>query len=273
LHCSLRYIGFHGQPARMGQNMKRVALVVALSVLTGSTAFAADLPPAPPPPPPRAPAVYAPAPIPYYNWTGFYIGGNLGGAWNQGGFSDPAGNNFPASNTIKFLGGGQVGYNLEFGGGVLLGVEAMFDWGPNSNNTVNTTFGAPFTPPPVAVAGTFNNSWLTTVTGRLGYAWDRLLVYGKGGGAWVGATSSPITIGGTSFSASPSGFGWTIGAGLEYAFWGTWSARIEYDYIGLASQTVTVPVGTGGLGAPDVFTGNMRNLQMVTLGINYKFGY
>jgi len=251
--------------------MKRVALAVALSALAGSAALAADLPP-PMAPPPRAPAVYVPTPVPYYNWTGFYIGGNLGFGSSAGSFSDPTGNTFSSANNFKFLGGGQVGANYEFGNGVLIGVEAMFDWLPNNSNTVSATLGAPFAPATLASV-TFNNSWVTTVTGRLGYAWDRLLIYGKGGGAWVGASNSNVTIGGVGVQTAGSNWGWTAGVGLEYAFWGNWSGRVEYDYIGLTSQSFTVPIIPGVLAAPDTFTGNNRNIQMVTLGINYKFGW
>ena len=120
--------------------MKRVALAFALSTLAGSAALAADLPP---PTMPRAPEVYIPAPVPYYNWTGFYIGGNVGGAWQQGSLGDLFGNNFPTSNSIKGLGGGQVGANYQFSNGAVVGVEAMFDWRFNNNNTSNTTLVAP----------------------------------------------------------------------------------------------------------------------------------
>ena len=72
-------------------------------------------------------------------------------------------------------------------------------------------------------------------------------------------------------SASSSNWGWTVGAGAEYAFWGGWSARIEYDYIGLTNQTFTVPA-TSAVLPGDQFTFNNRNIQMVTAGINYKFG-
>ena len=96
--------------------MKRLVFAsVALCVGVGSAALAADLPP-PMAPPPRAPAAYIPAPIPLYNWSGFYIGGNLGAGWNSGGsVSDTFGSTFSGSGqTTKFLGGGQVGVNYEF---------------------------------------------------------------------------------------------------------------------------------------------------------------
>jgi outer membrane immunogenic protein len=162
--------------------MKR-SLLASVALLGGisSAAMAADLPP-PMAPPPRAPAVYYPPP-PVYNWSGFYIGGNLGAAWNSGGsVSDTFGSTFTGSGqTTKFTGGGQVGVNYEFWGGVVIGAEAMFDWIPNTTNTWNVTNG------PDTATSTLNSRWLTTATGKLGYAWDRWLVYGKGGGAWVGA--------------------------------------------------------------------------------------
>jgi outer membrane immunogenic protein len=247
--------------------MKRFLIVGAFALLAGEQALAADLPP---PVAPRAPAVYVPAPVPYYSWTGFYIGGNLGVAWQQGSLGDQFGNNFPTSNSIKGLGGGQVGANYQFSGGVVVGVEAMFDWRFNNNNTSNTTLVAPPALAGLPAAITVNDQWLTTVTGRLGYAWDRTLVYAKGGGAWVGSSNPTLSIGNVSqtISTSTSNWGWTVGAGIEYAFWGTWSARVEYDYIGLTNQTFTCAACATG----DQFTFNNRNINMVTAGINYKFG-
>ena len=74
------------------------------------------------------------------------------------------------------------------------------------------------------------------------------------------------------YCTSTSNWGWTVGAGAEYAFYGGWSARIEYDYVGLTNQTFTVTPPAGGFTAVDQFTFNNRNIQMVTAGINYKFG-
>ncbi len=254
--------------------MKRIVIAGALALAAGGQALAADLPP-PMAPPPRAPATYVPVPVPYYNWTGFYIGGNLGGAWAGGSYTDPFGNSFDSSgSSFKFLGGGQVGFNWEFGPGVVIGVEGMFDWLPDSNNTSNTVTlaGTGITPAPTGSI-TANNQWLTTVTGKLGYAWDRVLVYGKGGGAWVGSNSPSVTLNGTSTSVSNSStnWGWTAGVGLEYAFWGGLSGRVEYDYIGLTNMNVTVPASSTILPG-DTFTGSNRSIQMVTVGLNYKFG-
>jgi len=254
--------------------MKRILIAVALALAAGGQALAADLP-QPAPPPPRAPATYVPVPVALYNWTGFYIGGNLGGDWNQGSWSGTLGDTYGTSNTIKFLGGGQVGFNYEFNGGVVIGAEADFEWGPNGSYATRAAGG-----PLNGSSLTLNNPWLTTVTGRLGYAWDRVLVYGKGGGAWVGSSNSSITFpDGTLFSPSTSNsnYGWTVGAGIEWAFWGTVSAKLEYDYVGLNSLSNTIPAGAFAGGTlpttPDTITGSSRSIQMVLVGLNYKFGY
>ena len=77
------------------------------------------------------------------------------------------------------MGGGQIGVNYEFREGVVVGTEAMFDWLPNTTNTFNAIEGpgGPF--PGTLASATFNNRWLTTATGKLGYAWDTVLLYGK----------------------------------------------------------------------------------------------
>jgi outer membrane immunogenic protein len=252
--------------------MKRLLLAsVALCVGAGSAALAADLPP-PMAPPPRAPATYIPV-VPLYNWSGFYIGGNLGAGWNSGGsVSDTFGSTFSGSGqTTKFLGGGQVGVNYEFYGGVVVGAEAMFDALPNTTNTFNAVGAGPAAGS--TASATFNNRWLTTATGKLGYAWDRVLLYGKAGGAWVGANNPNLTVNGlgqTLSSSTTNNFGWTAGVGVEWAFAGNWSARAEYDFIGLQNQSVTV--AGGGPFAGDTININNRNISMFTAGLNYKFG-
>ena len=71
--------------------------------------------------------IYMPAAAQLYNWTGFYVGGNLGFGWNAGSFADPLGNTLTPTNSSQFLGGGQLGFNYQFWGSVLIGVEASFD--------------------------------------------------------------------------------------------------------------------------------------------------
>jgi outer membrane immunogenic protein len=179
--------------------MKRTLMAGAVALAAGGQALAADLPP--PAPMPRAPATYVPIVAPYYNWTGFYLGGNLGGAFSNGNFSsNVVGSTVTTTSTTSFIGGGQVGVNYEFGGGVVIGAEAMFDWLPNTKNTITATSGAS------TGSATINNRWLTTATGKLGYAWDRVLLYGKGGGAWVGASNSSVAPSGVALSGPQQTF-------------------------------------------------------------------
>jgi outer membrane immunogenic protein len=258
--------------------MKRILMASAVALTAaGGQALAADLPP-PMAPPPRAPAAYIPM-APVYNWTGFYVGGNLGAGFSKSSFSDTANSVFNSSNSnTSFLGGGQVGVNYEFMGGAIIGAEAMFDWAPNTNNTMTATVTSPGGAVTTGTAQ-FNNRWLTTATGKLGYAWDRVMLYGKGGWAWVGQSNSNVSVtapGGAVIPASLSSNstlgGWTAGVGVEWAFAGNWSARAEYDYIGLQNQnyTVTAP-GTAFSG--DSIGTSSRSIQLVTAGLNYKFGW
>jgi outer membrane immunogenic protein len=251
--------------------MKRLLIASAAALAAGGQALAADLPP-PVAPPPRAPAMYISV-APPYNWSGFYIGGNLGAGWNSGGsVSDTFGSTFSGSGqTTKFIGGGQVGVNYEFWGGVVVGAEAMFDWLPNTTNTWTATAGPTAPVPGTLASATFTNRWLTTA-GKLGYAWDRVLVYGKAGGAWVGANNPNLTVGGlgqTLSSTTTNNFGWTAGIGVEWAFAGNWSARAEYDYIGLQNQSITV--APGGAFGGDTININNRAISLFTAGLNYKF--
>ena len=112
------------------------ARAIALLFAATSAALAADLPaPAPFPPPAYVPQVY--------NWTGFYIGGNIGAGWSglsdtNTNFSDTLGSTFSAATNVQFLGGGQVGANYQFANGIVIGAEAMFDWLSNSQNAIVT---------------------------------------------------------------------------------------------------------------------------------------
>jgi len=228
------------------------ALAVGTAVCVCS-AHAADLP-AHPAPAPVAPVVYAP---PVYNWSGFYIGGNVGGGFANSSWTDPF---TGASDTFSkdgFIGGGQIGANVQFNA-LVLGVEGDFDWtslkssGTDSlGNIINT-----------------NTQWTSTVTGRIGPAFDRLLVYGKGGVAFANDESSVNLISGATASASNTRTGWTAGAGLEYALAQNWTARIEYDYLGFGSETLNLATTA----FPTYNPGASLNVQEVKAGINFKFG-
>ena len=242
--------------------------IAALSVLlvASATANAADMQV-----PVKAPPPVMPLP---FSWTGFYIGGNLGGAWAHRNVTDSLfGLNFSnGANNGVFVGGGQIGGNYQFSNFVV-GLEGTFDRASNNNNTTTGIV----VPGGNTIQVTSNNTWISTLAGRLGVAYDRVLFYGKGGGAWVGNNSFTVTnvTTGASITGSNSNTtsGWLAGAGLEWAFANNWTLKFEYDFIGLSGRTFTVPVGSP---APflvgDTFTTGSSNIQMATVGVNFLFG-
>ncbi len=214
-----------------------VASGIALFVAVASPcAFAADVSTRGPygPPPPVAPPPY-PYQLPYYNWTGFYVGGNVGA-----GFDD--------SNS-GFVGGGQVGYNWQISPLFVIGIEWMFD-GTSIRDDVD--FGL--------VAASARIDWVTTLAGRFGYTVNNWLFYGKAGAGWVHGTASVINRGVNPFviSASDTASGLLLGAGAEYAFAPRWTARVEWDHIDAGDDDVD------GVALS-------RHFDMVTFGVNYRF--
>jgi outer membrane immunogenic protein len=245
----------------------RAAMLTVATLSLSGIAHAADLglPGAPPPPQP----VYVPAPV--FTWTGFYIGGNLGVAWTKGDVTDSLGDvSYNYAQSAVFTGGGQVGANYQINW-LVVGVEGDFDWLANNNNSSNTV---------VTPAGTFrvsaNDRWITTLAARVGVANNNLLYYVKGGGGWVGVNNFTVTNVPTgasiSFSNSNSNSGWLAGAGIEWAFAPNWTAKVEYDFLGLNNQSFTVPVGAPFL-VGDVITTTHRDVQTLTVGINYLFNW
>jgi outer membrane immunogenic protein len=228
--------------------MKKILLgTVALVALGTASAFAADLQPRTYT---KAPApAYVPAPI--YNWTGFYIGGHVGGAFS----GDSA-----LSSTSNFLGGVQVGADYQFAQNWVIGIEGQYSF--VSRDTASATFPAGgFT-----VSDRTGN--LGSVTGRLGYTWGPALLYAKGGvgfrdGESINVTSTAL---GTTlpFTSSNHDTGYTVGGGLEYLFAPSWSAKLEYQYYNFGSTTVTAPTGVVSY-RPDEHT--------VKLGVNYRFNW
>jgi outer membrane immunogenic protein len=242
-----------------------VAVLALLAIPVAASA--ADLKPAP---------VYSKAPMiaPVFTWTGFYIGGNLGGAWAHRNVTDSLfGLNFSnGANNGVFIGGGQIGGNYQFSNFVV-GVEGSFDWASNNNNTTTGIVVPGLGGNTIQV--TSNNTWITTLAGRFGVAYDRVLFYGKGGGAWVGNNSFTVTNVTTAASITGSNSnttsGWLAGAGLEWAFANNWTLKFEYDFIGLSGRTFTVPAGSPFL-VGDTFTTGSNNIQMATVGVNFLFG-
>jgi outer membrane immunogenic protein len=271
--------------------MRRYSLTLlaaaAIGLATIELASAADLGPVRRAPA-QAPAVYAPPPPPPFSWTGFYIGGNLGVAWTDGDLCcDGFGNSTSISQHAVFTGGGQVGANYQWNW-LVLGVEADFDWLANNNNSSRTlSFGSD------AFQLSANDRWITTVTGRVGYAFNwgwggvpgwglgnggAWLIYGKGGWGWAGVnkiTLTDVTTGGSiDFSNSNSNNGPVGGVGIEWAFAPNWTAKLEYQELFLNNKDFTVPAGfDGGIIDGRGFSTFNRTVQTVTVGINYLFNW
>lgn len=204
------------------------------------------------------------APAPVYNWTGFYIGGHIGGAWrdrdNNNLFGLTGGNDGG-----HFLGGVQVGADYQFAGSnFVIGVEGQYSWLDNNNNN-----GYIFPAGPAAGFVYYNNHRaIGSVTGRLGYAWGPALLYVKGGYAYAD-TRHELYFGGVPFVGvydSAHRDGWTVGGGLEYMFSSNWSLKGEYMYYQFDRFQFTTPAVLAPFG-------DWRNdIHSVKIGLNFRFG-
>jgi outer membrane immunogenic protein len=193
----------------------------------------------------------------YYNWTGFYIGGHVGYGWAD--FTDPLIGGVTAG--VKPAGmiyGGQVGFNYQLGSWVF-GIEGEY-----SGTDIKESQGI------VGLASSdIKLKHIYNVAGRIGYAFDRTMLYGKFGGAWTEEEYNFTLLGGAA-TGNVSRTGWLAGIGLEYAFWGNWSAKIEYNYMDMGNKNVVLAT-TGGLVATPA---NIDlTVQTIKAGINYRFNW
>ena len=238
--------------------MRRVKLALlglAGAAMFGSGAMAADL---------SRPVYKAPpaGALPVtYDWTGFYIGGHIGYGWADKSWQDLVGFGNVSHKADGFLGGGQVGFNYQTGMFVF-GVEGDFSWADiKGGSTIGPVIGLP-------LGANFDTTvdFTSTLTGRLGLAFDRWLVYGKGGVAWARDRFSTTAY---TFPASvdvtDTRLGWTAGAGVEYAFLPNWSAKLEYNFMDFGNKAVSF--------APGRSTDVDQQIHAVKFGINYKFGF
>ncbi len=179
-----------------------------------------------------------PAPI-NSNWAGSYVGANFGGAFDRQDVTSPLG--ISSTDPSGVLGGFQFGYNFQFAAW-LLGVEAELD-GTSAQGGTN------FSNAVAALSITSDQNWYGTLDGRLGYVIGPMLLYAKGGGAWMNASYRVVVNSGLDGSASTTSdrTGWNVGAGLEYMLTPRWSAKFEYDYLDFGTNTLSfgVPFGTG----------------------------
>jgi outer membrane immunogenic protein len=280
--------------------MRRTLIVAITSLMAASRAMAADLPVRT-----EAPAYY-PAVAPIYDWGGGYIGINGGYGFGE---SEWEGNPNPSglSSTGNFhvkggLIGGTMGVSGQWGAWVL-GVEGDFDWqgisgtsGSSFCTSLTTStkanlFTVPPTKPvinapPAGLSCKTASTWIGTFRPRVGYAWDRVLLYGTGGIAGANVQ--------TELSGLPPqtnfDFGWTAGAGLEWAFTDNWRFKVEYLFVDLGTvpcnhgyscgyvpATSTIDTtGTTPITTTTAAISNMNvrlNENIVRVGLNFKWGH
>lgn len=244
--------------------MRRFIIALLSATAVGAvSANAADLPV-------KAPPAPAPA-ITVYNWTGCYVGGNLGGGWaetswtntaNTTAFGDLNAGQSLSANNGGFIGGGHIGCNYQMQQFVF-GIEGSFAGSTIKGDTNNNAFGA--------ADDVFTNevTSIATVVGRIGYAWDNWLLYAKGGYAggevkFSVADNTGANTGAGSDSSWQSG--WTVGGGVEYGFTPNWIFGLEYNYLDLGTQNYQVS-GAATSYAFDVDT----QIHEVLARISYKF--
>ena len=237
-----------------------LSAIGALAMGLSAPASAADLA--------ARPYTKAPAPMvaAIYDWSGFYIGINGGGGsshkcWD---FVSPATGVLVGEGCHNAVGGtvgGQVGYRWQSANWVF-GLEGQGNWADFTGDNISTTFvGAP---------GLRDRSKINAfglITGQVGYAWNNVLVYVKGGAAVVGGKYEVRTAATNALLSSNDQTRWggTVGAGLEFGFAPSWSVGVEYNHIFLSDKDVTFAG----------FAGTERIKQDVDMGLvrlNYKFG-
>jgi outer membrane immunogenic protein len=253
---------------------KFIAVVTAIAAFGFvNAANAADMPT-------KAPMVPVAAP---YNWTGFYVGGNIGYSWARSNdaftFISAAGPVFDAgssnANVNGVIGGLQAGYNWQTGA-LVLGLETDIQLSGQSGSgtaicPVTTCGGGGGT-----VTYTDKLTWFGTTRGRLGWAFDRWLVYGTGGvGYGTEKVSGSLNVAAppavAPFSGSSTRVGWAAGAGVEAALMANWTWRVEYLYLdlGTASFSQAAP-------SPPFIVGTVNQSlrlrdNIVRVGANYRF--
>ena len=285
---------------------KNIAIVTAFglaSILMAATGFAADLPAPPPTPAP----IYTKATPSTAGWTGFYIGGSVGGSWSEsnsvtasttsGSFiaGQPNAGIFAANfaslttgslgtgSNGSFIGGGQIGYNWQ-SGKFVTGIEFDIQGLANRNSNgakigqLADQFGNTITA--TTLVGK-SLDYLDTVRGRLGFLPSpTLLLYGTGGLAFGGVKSNiSITEGngaaflGNAFAAnsvSDTRLGWTAGLGLEWMFAPNWSAKAEYLYYDLGNVTYAVGAIAPILQGGAIGSGNAEFVNNVTASTRFN---
>jgi outer membrane immunogenic protein len=238
--------------------MKTILLGAAALSLMSVSAFAADL------------GLPAPLVQPPFTWSGCYAGAQVGGGWGQKDLNDSAGIISPVTgfasanlNTSGYMVGGQIGCDYQFASKWVLGIEGAALGGSIKGSTsIATPANAPD-------SATFNQNtdFLSSITARGGYAWNDWLIYAKGGVAWAGDRYGVFDVAGNyDFEGLETRVGWTAGIGVEWALRHDWSLRLEYDYYGFGTNSVTfIDNVSGAVGPLDI----KQNIQVIMLGLNF----
>jgi outer membrane immunogenic protein len=241
----------------------------------------------------------APMPVPVYSWTGFYVGANFGGGWAHtdftdstirtfDGFAEPSSFSTGSRSDSGIAGGGQIGFNYQFMPQWVVGLEADID----GSHITGHSFGCAATAAGVVTScatGAADIQDFGTVRGRVGYAFNNLLLYGTGGWAWVddkvtstvscvgaGCPGSSIAFTINSPSASTTPSGWAAGAGVEWGFLPNWTVRIEYLHLqfnGVGSIFNYTGTAAGGTFADTSHASANSGLDVVRVGLNYLFNF
>ena len=231
--------------------MRKLLLAATALTAVSAPAFAADLPSRTTAP--AAPVAYAP---PAFTWTGFYIGVNAGYGWSNCGdttFAGPGGTFvFSSGDDGGFVGGGQIGYNMQTG---------AFVWGLETDIQY-ADFGGDRTYGGFAVTSS-NGNYFGTVRGRIGFAMDRALFYVTGGLAYG-------DIGDRIFGSNDTRAGWTLGGGVEYAFTNNWTAKVEGLWVNI-DRGNRYGSYTDLTGTYLVTQSKNNDFGVIRAGLNYKF--
>jgi opacity protein-like surface antigen/outer membrane receptor protein involved in Fe transport len=197
-----------------------------------------------------------------YDWAGPYVGANFGGALSAGEHVlTPIG--WGATNPSGALGGLQFGYNFLPMPTWLVGVEAELGW---TSAQGKANFVDPAGTASLSISSDHN--WYDALTGRFGYVMGPLMLYGKGGAAWMNAHERMEVNSGLDgvTLANATSTGWIAGAGFEYMLGSRWSAKLEYDYLDFGRKNLAFVNPFGNNVTIDT------RVQQVKAGVNYHFG-